>query len=109
MNFRYRGLALVPFASLLMAGMPAPDSASEVNLTRLVLRDREISISRGASGIQYDLYGPNGRLIDSDLTVTQLQAEYPDIYDRLRPAVAGSEAEPTLMMVVPRNLDQLEP
>ena len=104
MHPKYLALLLIPFSSLLLAGTPAPDISSaqaQTTLTRLVLRDHEITISRGANGTTlYDVHRDNGQALDVALNVTQLQAKYPSIYDSLQPAIARGAADPNLMLMM---------
>lgn len=60
-------------------------------ITRLVLRDRTIVISSGSDGLVYSVSTPDGTVVDANLSEEQLQAKYPDVYDNIRPAIAGSE------------------
>lgn len=107
MRSKYLALLLVPFAGLLLAGKPTPDhTAGGATITRLVLRDYEISIAQGENGAaRYDVYANSGQALDTNLDTTQLQAKYPNVYDRLQPAVAGGEADSTMMMLDLNYLD----
>ncbi len=104
MHFKYLALLFIPFYGLLLAGTPAPDLSStqeKTALTRLMLRDYEITISQGANGVtQYDVHGDNGQALDVALDVTQLQAKYPSLYNSLQPAIARGAADADSMLMM---------
>jgi exo-beta-1,3-glucanase (GH17 family) len=60
-------------------------------LTTLVLRDRVITINNGPKGLSYTVKTQDGTVLDAQLSDAQLQAKYPEVYDNVRPAMAGSE------------------
>ena len=99
---------LMPFASLLLVAVPAPEatSSSSAPITRLILRDYEVVISSGANGLtQYDVYSASGEAMNVGLTSAQLQAAYPAVYDSLRPAVAAGDSGLGPMMLLWPALD----
>ena len=99
---------LMPFATLLLAAVPAPEatSPSSAHITSLMLRDYEVVISAGANGLtQYDVYSASGEVLNVGLTSEQLQAAYPTVYDSLRPAVAEGESGLGPMMLLWTPLD----
>ena len=108
MRSKYLALLLVPFSSLLLAGTPISELSStpvQTTITRLILRDRTITISQDIGGVtRYDVHTNSGQPLDLALDLTQLQAKYPKLYDSLQPAVADGEAESIMML----NLDSLE-
>jgi len=111
MRFFYSALLLLPLSSLLLAATPIEDLATETTLeetsapttviTRLVLRDYQITISSGADGAtQYGIYAHSGEPIDTELNLEQLQANYPEIYNSLRPAVARDSQDADQMILM---------
>ena len=70
-------------------------------ITRLVLRNYEITISAGSDGVTlYDVHSQSGQVLDANLTTEQLQANYPTVYNSLYPAVAQSdEMEPVMLLM----------
>ncbi|MEO1393604.1 MAG: hypothetical protein AAFV90_11895 [Cyanobacteria bacterium J06634_5] len=110
MRFIYSALLLFPLSGFLLAATPveeavetAPEatSAPTAVITRLVLRDYQITISPGADGsAQYSIYAHSGQPIDTDLNVEQLQVNYPEIYDSLRPAVARDSQDTNEMILM---------
>ncbi|MDY6938111.1 MAG: hypothetical protein SWY16_10635 [Cyanobacteriota bacterium] len=95
---------------LFARSLPAQQQAEEpTTITRLILRDYEISISHSANGeIGYDINSRDGDVLGVNLNQEQLQAQYPHIYDTLRPAIANDrqESDSMLLMLAPTvNLD----
>ena len=82
MRFIYSALLILPLSSLLLAATPIEDLATETALeetsleetsapttiiTRLALRDYQITISAGADGAtQYGIYAHSGQPIDTN-------------------------------------------
>lgn len=68
-------------------------SVSEpVTISRLVMRDRIITISSDPTGVVYSVSSKDGTVIDASLSEEQLIAKYPEVYDHLRPAIANPNA-----------------
>ncbi|MGC1306891.1 MAG: hypothetical protein WA885_06655 [Phormidesmis sp.] len=73
----YSALLLAPFAGLLLATTPAPDSNSpqQATITRLVLRDYQVTISSGENGVaRYDVYAQDGQPLETNLVSTSTLA-----------------------------------
>lgn len=104
MRSKYLALLLIPFSSLLLAGTPASNLSSaqeQKTITRLVLRDYEITISQGVDGVtQYDVHGNDGQALDVALDVSQFQAKYPNVYDSLQPAIARDAMDSDSMIMM---------
>ncbi len=61
-------------------------------ITHLVMRDRVITINSTSNGLLYSVSTKDGAVLDANLSESQLQAKYPDVYDNVRPAIASEEA-----------------
>ncbi|MEM9008675.1 MAG: hypothetical protein AAGE59_34845 [Cyanobacteria bacterium P01_F01_bin.86] len=86
-----------------VAGFVSADSPEMVNdsypvVAQLVLRDRTITITSAPEGYLYSVADESGNL-SAGLTESQMAAQYPELLDALRPAVAEEGA--TLMMLAP--------
>jgi hypothetical protein len=82
-------------AALLILGLSvvfttATEASEHQPLTTLVMRDRVITIKNSPHGLSYTLSTQNGTILDAQLSDTQLQAKYPEVYDNIRPAMAQS-------------------
>jgi hypothetical protein len=55
------------------------------------MRDRVITINNSPKGLSYTVKTQDGTVLDAQLSDAQLQAKYPEVYDNVRPAMAGSE------------------
>ncbi|NEQ27801.1 MAG: hypothetical protein F6K28_54155 [Microcoleus sp. SIO2G3] len=83
-------------ATLLILGLSvvfstATRASEHQPLTTLVMRDRVITINNSPKGLSYTVKTQDGTVLDAQLSDAQLQAKYPEVYDNLRPAMAGSE------------------
>lgn len=91
-TFLILGCAIVS-ATATNASDAAKTSISEpVTISRLVMRDRIITISSHPTGLVYSVSTKDGTVIDASLSEAQLVAKYPDVYDQLRPAIANPDA-----------------
>lgn len=98
----------LPFSSLLIAAsligtslISSNSAGAQSTITRLVLRNYEIEISKSANGeTLYDVSSLDGQEVDTDLNEGQMQARYPEIYDHLRPAIADDAQSPDLMLMM---------
>lgn len=67
-------------------------SVSEpVVISRLVMRDRIITISSQPTGVVYSVSNKDGTVIDASLSEYQLIAKYPEVYNHLHPAIANPD------------------
>ncbi len=96
-------LTLTAFAILTASIIiPAARIHAEQNnptITRLVMRDRIVVISQGEDEVKYSVKTKDGNVINANLNETELAAKHPDIYEQVRPAYAGDNKMPTLMML----------
>jgi exo-beta-1,3-glucanase (GH17 family) len=79
----------------------ATRASEQQPLTTLVVRDcakgsaacsdRVITINNSPKGLSYTVKTQDGTVLDAQLSDAQLQAKYPEVYDNVRPAMAGSE------------------
>lgn len=61
-----------------------------VVITRLTMRDRVISITSGLEGLQYSVLMKDGTVLAANLSEAQLAQKHPDVYEQVRPAIAGA-------------------
>lgn len=71
--------------------------AEPLVISRLVMRDRIITISSQPTGLVYSVSSKDGTVIDASLSEAQLVAKYPEVYDHLRPAIANPDASKDVM------------
>ncbi|OWY69975.1 hypothetical protein B7486_18645 [cyanobacterium TDX16] len=69
-------------------------------ITQIELRDRTVKITSGSQGLNYSVFSQDGTVLDANLNETQLAERHPELYERVRPAVAkeASSAEAMLWM-----------
>lgn len=60
-----------------------------VAITRLVMRDRVVAITSGSDGLQYSVLTQDGTVLAANLSEAQLAQKHPDVYEQVRPAIAG--------------------
>jgi hypothetical protein len=78
----------------------ATRASEHLPLTTLVLRDRVITINSGPNGLSYTISNQDGTVLDAQLSDAQLQAKYPEVYDDVRPAMAGSKKTDDSMKIM---------
>jgi hypothetical protein len=57
-------------------------------ITQLELRDRIVKITSTSQGLNYSVLSEDGTVLDANLNETRLAEKYPELYERVRPAVA---------------------
>ncbi|NHC35470.1 hypothetical protein [Scytonema millei] len=69
-------------------------------ITQLELRDRTVKIISGSHGLNYSVFSQDGTVLDANLNETQLAEKHPELYEKVRPAVAkdASNSEAMLWM-----------
>lgn len=74
-------------------------------ITQLELRDRIVKITSGSQGLNYSILSQDGTVLDANLSENQLAEKHPELYERVRPAVAGdaSDTDAILWMGNPDN------
>jgi hypothetical protein len=91
-TFLILGFSIVS-ATAISASDASKTSVSEpVVISRLVMRDRIITISSQPTGLIYSVSSKDGTVLDASLSEAQLVAKYPEVYDHLRPAIANPDA-----------------
>jgi type II secretory pathway component PulC len=86
-------------ASILMGTASIRAEQNNPTITRLVMRDRIVVISQGEDEVKYSVKTKEGNVINANLNESELAAKHPDIYEQVRPAYAGDNKMPTLMML----------
>jgi cell division septal protein FtsQ len=61
------------------------------------MRDRVIVIASDPNGLLYSVTTKNGTVLDANLSEEQLLAQYPDVYQNLRPAIANTKASKSVI------------
>jgi hypothetical protein len=74
-------------------------------ITRLLLRDRVITITSAQSELRYSVETSDGQVLAHDLTEAQLEARHPDLYQQIRPAIAQPQDVEPLWMIAPVPLE----
>lgn len=57
-------------------------------ITRLELRDRTVEIASTSQGLSYSVLSQDGTVLDANLNENQLAEKHPELYEKVRPAVA---------------------
>jgi hypothetical protein len=66
----------------------ATRAEKQVTITRLVMRDSIVTIASNPSEVLYSVKTRDGRVINANLTEAQLEAQHPELYQQVRPAIA---------------------
>jgi hypothetical protein len=80
-------LLLVVFSTLFASATRADDK-NEAVVTKLQTRDKVILIKNQASGLTYSVKSEDGTVLSANLTEAELASKHPDLYEKVRPAVA---------------------
>jgi hypothetical protein len=75
----------------------ATHADERIPITHLIMRDRTITIATAPNGLVYSVSTKDGTVIDANLSEAQLQAKYPEVYEKVRPAIANSEESNTVI------------
>jgi hypothetical protein len=67
-------------------------------ITRLELRDRIVKITSTSQGLNYSILSQAGTVLDANLSEDRLAEKHPELYERVRPAVAKDTGEQILWM-----------
>ncbi|KAM3110586.1 hypothetical protein ACKFKH_05280 [Phormidesmis sp. 146-20] len=84
---RYQTVAGFVATSVLLSAT-ALRSEPSPTISRLVLRDRIVVITSVQKGLLYSVKTDRGEVLDANLSEAQLEAKHPELYQKLRPAVA---------------------
>jgi len=57
-------------------------------ITQLELRDRIVKITSTSQGLNYSVLSQDGTVLDANLSEDRLAEKHPELYERVRPAVA---------------------
>lgn len=82
-----------------LADSQAPTSDSYPVVAQLALRDRIVTITSAPTGYLYSIADESGAILNAGLTEEQMAEQYPELLDRLRPAVADDDSQ--LMILAP--------
>lgn len=104
MNRLALSIVLTTVSTLSSAGLVLANNASTVGesypvVAQLALRDRTLIVTSAPSGYRYSVANTAGSILSANLTEKQLAEQYPELLDKLRPAVADENTQ--LMMLAP--------
>jgi hypothetical protein len=83
-----RQVSIAAFLILSVNLVSTATRAEEPTITRLEMRDRAIVITSDSDGLKYSIVSPDGTVLDAKLSEAQLADKHPELYDRVRPAIA---------------------
>ena len=84
-----RPVSLITLALLIISVLSATARAENRQIiTQLELRDRTVKITSGSQGLTYSILSQDGTVLDANLNQNQLAEKHPELYERVRPAVA---------------------
>lgn len=89
-------LSIAAFLILAVNIIPIATRAAEPTITRLEMRDRVVLIASNLEGLKYSILAQDGTVLDAKLSAAQLADKHPELYDRVRPAIAD-EANPSVI------------
>lgn len=87
--------------ALLIISVLSTTARAEQNrqiITQLELRDRIIKITSGSQGLNYSVLSQDGTVLDANLNENQLAKKHPELYERVRPAVAKDTSDSDAML-----------
>ena len=90
---------LSTLAGFSLANEPERISTSQPVVTQLVFRDRSVTINLGADEYLYSVSDESGSLLSASLTEEQFAAQYPELFELFRPAIADEGTD--LLMLAP--------
>ena len=91
-----RQVSIAAFLILSVNLVSTATRAEEPTITRLEMRDRVVLVTSDSEGLKYSILAPDGTVLDAKLSEAQLADKHPDLYDRVRPAIAD-EANPNVI------------
>ncbi|PSM49691.1 hypothetical protein C7Y66_07910 [Chroococcidiopsis sp. CCALA 051] len=84
-----RPVSFITLALLIISVLSTTAQAENRRIiTQLELRDRIVKITSGSQGLIYSVISPDGTVLDANLNETQLAQKHPELYEKVRPAVA---------------------
>ena len=84
---------------LAMAENPLTQRASHPIVAQLALRDRTVTITSHPQGYLYSVSDASGAILSAALTEQEIATQYPELFERLQPAIADDNTQ--LMMLAP--------
>jgi len=104
MNRLALSIVLTAASTLSLAGLVLANNAPTANesypvVAQLALRDHTLVITSAPSGYRYSVANTAGSILSANLTERQMAEQYPELLDKLRPAVADENTQ--LMMLAP--------
>ena len=90
-------MVLMPVLSLGVVASASAQSEEAPVVARLVTRNRVVLIRSGEQGTQYTVKTEKGEVLDANLSDRDFQAKHPDIYERIKPAIARPDANSPLI------------
>ena len=92
-----RSILPASFLSIAIAFLvinPAKAEKSTV-ISRLIVREKTFLISQDSQGeLEYSIVDSEGKSIANNISEAQLVAQYPDLHDLVRSAIADTEISP---------------
>lgn len=68
-------------------------------VAQLALRDRTVTITSHPQGYLYSVSDSSGAILSAALTEQEIANQYPELFERLQPAIADDNSQ--LMMLAP--------
>ena len=98
MNTIFRSILVGICLSMTIAFFPINDwvkAEESTVISRLMVREGTIIISQNSIGkIEYSLIDSEGNSLITNISEAQLVAQYPDLYNLIRSAIANPEIDP---------------
>lgn len=84
-----RPVSLITLAFIIISVFSARTLAGNRQIiTQLQLRDRIVKITSTSQGLNYSVLSQDGTVLDANLSENRLAEKHPELYERVRPAVA---------------------
>jgi len=94
-----RPVSFITLALLIISMLSATARAENRQIiTQLELRDRIVKITSGSQGLNYSVLSQDGTVLDANLNENQLAEKHPELYERVRPAVAKDTGNSDAML-----------
>ncbi|MGD1950139.1 MAG: hypothetical protein ACFB14_10895 [Leptolyngbyaceae cyanobacterium] len=96
----FTAFSVTGLAGLALAEPPTAEPQSLPVIAQLQLRDRTVTVKSHSDGYLYSIADESGTVLSAAITEQEIAEQYPELFDRLQPAIADNE-NTELMMLAP--------
>ena len=96
-------VSVFSLTGLAMAENPLTQNERHPVVAQLALRDQTVTVTSHPHGYLYSVADSSGVILSAALTEPEIAEQYPELFDRLQPAIADGDAQ--LMMLAPPMME----